>query len=154
MHLNPDSGTPESGRFSADWEQPQAFSLSLPGSAWYVTSISPSPGTSTSPIARYPTWKRTSNQGRQQHATRFGESTALPGSRAVRSLALSRHIRHRPFLTLQAEPCHCDHAIIEQVIADAAASALAHRPPGLFATNAAWAVLWAIAHNLTVPPVA
>jgi hypothetical protein len=42
-----------------------------------------------------------------------------------------------------------DHAIIEQVIADAAASALAHLPSGSFAANAAWAVLWAIAHNLT-----
>jgi hypothetical protein len=51
--------------------------------------------------------------------------------------------------TLQAEDHHRDHAIIEQVIADAAASALAHLPSGVFAANAAWTVLWAIAHNLT-----
>jgi hypothetical protein len=51
--------------------------------------------------------------------------------------------------TLQAESQHRDHAIIEQVIADAAASALAHLPCGSFNANAAWAVLWAIAHNLT-----
>jgi hypothetical protein len=51
--------------------------------------------------------------------------------------------------TLQAESQHRDHAIIEQVIADAAASALAHLPSGAFNANAAWAVLWAIAHNLT-----
>lgn len=50
---------------------------------------------------------------------------------------------------LQAESQHRDHAIIEQVIADAAASALAHLPSGVFAANAAWAVLWAISHNLT-----
>jgi hypothetical protein len=54
-----------------------------------------------------------------------------------------------PFEMLQAEAAHRDHAIIEQVIADAAASALAHLPSGSFAANAAWAVLWAIAPNLT-----
>jgi hypothetical protein len=54
-----------------------------------------------------------------------------------------------PFETLQAESQHRDHAIVEQVIADAAASALAHLPSGAFNANAAWAVLWAIAHNLT-----
>jgi hypothetical protein len=53
------------------------------------------------------------------------------------------------FPMLQAETQHRDHAIIEQVIADAAASALAHLPSGSFNANAAWAVLWAIAHNLT-----
>lgn len=52
-------------------------------------------------------------------------------------------------MMLQAESQHRDHAIIEQVIADAAASALAHLPSGSFTANAAWAVLWAIAHNLT-----
>jgi hypothetical protein len=51
--------------------------------------------------------------------------------------------------TLQAEAQHRDHAVVEQVIADAAASALAHLPSGIFTANAAWAVLWAIAHNLT-----
>jgi hypothetical protein len=61
---------------------------------------------------------------------------------------------HAVFVTsqvemLQAESQHRDHAIIEQVIADAAASALAHLPSGSFTANAAWAVLWAIAHNLT-----
>jgi hypothetical protein len=54
-----------------------------------------------------------------------------------------------PFPMLQAESFHRDHAIIEQVIADAAASALAHLPSGSFNANAAWTVLWAIAHNLT-----
>jgi hypothetical protein len=53
------------------------------------------------------------------------------------------------FQTLQAESQHRGHAIIEQVIADAAGSALAHLPSGSFQANAAWAVLWAIAHNLT-----
>jgi hypothetical protein len=54
-----------------------------------------------------------------------------------------------PFPMLQAEGFHRDHAIIEQVIADAAASALAHLPSGSFTANAAWTVLWALAHNLT-----
>lgn len=61
---------------------------------------------------------------------------------------------HAVFVTsqvqmLQAESQHREHAIIEQVIADAAASALAHLPCGSFPANAAWTVLWAIAHNLT-----
>jgi hypothetical protein len=65
---------------------------------------------------------------------------------------LWRH--HAVFVTsgfemLQAESQHRGHAIIEQIIADAAASALAHLPSGSFHANAAWAVLWAIAHNLT-----
>lgn len=54
-----------------------------------------------------------------------------------------------PFEMLQAESQHRAHAVVEQVIADAAASALAHLPSGVFNANAAWAVLWAIAHNLT-----
>ena len=53
------------------------------------------------------------------------------------------------FEMLQAEGQHRDHAVVEQVIADAAASALAHLPSGSFYANAAWAVLWAISHNLT-----
>jgi hypothetical protein len=53
------------------------------------------------------------------------------------------------FEMLQAESQHRAHAVIEQLIADAAASALAHLPSGSFPANAAWALLWAIAHNLT-----
>lgn len=53
------------------------------------------------------------------------------------------------FELLQAESHHRGHAIVEQVFADAAASALAHLPSGVFNANAAWALLWAIAHNLT-----
>ena len=54
-----------------------------------------------------------------------------------------------PFEMLQAETQHRGHAVIEQAIADAKGSALAHLPSGSFSANAAWAVLWAIAHNLT-----
>jgi hypothetical protein len=66
--------------------------------------------------------------------------------------SLWRH--HAVFVTssiamLQAESQHRAHAIVEQVIADAAGSALAHLPSGVFTANAAWSVLWAIAHNLT-----
>jgi len=50
---------------------------------------------------------------------------------------------------LQAESHHRGHAIVEQVFADAGASALAHLPSGSFNANAAWALLWVIAHNLT-----
>jgi Transposase DDE domain group 1 len=54
-----------------------------------------------------------------------------------------------PFTLLQAESQHRAHAIVEQIIADAKASALAHLPSASFQANAAWATLWAIAHNLT-----
>jgi hypothetical protein len=54
-----------------------------------------------------------------------------------------------PHTMLQAEAQHRAHAVIEQVIADAKASALAHLPSASFQANAAWATLWAIAHNLT-----
>ena len=54
-----------------------------------------------------------------------------------------------PFTLLQAEAQHRDHAVIEQVFADLTDGPLAHAPSGLFAANAAWLALAAIAHNLT-----
>jgi hypothetical protein len=53
------------------------------------------------------------------------------------------------FEMLRAASQHRGHAIVEQVIADDAGSALAHLPSGSFNANAAWTVLWVIAHNLT-----
>jgi hypothetical protein len=54
-----------------------------------------------------------------------------------------------PLQMLPAESCHRGHAVIEQVIADLKASALAHLPSGKFSANAAWLVCAAIAFNLT-----
>ncbi|MER6723887.1 IS1380 family transposase, partial [Streptomyces halstedii] len=62
--------------------------------------------------------------------------------------------RYHPFFTdnpdqtLQAEREHRHHAVVEQVIADSKASALAHLPSGKFHANAAWLILWAMAYNL------
>ncbi|MFF4795527.1 transposase, partial [Streptomyces sp. NPDC001276] len=62
--------------------------------------------------------------------------------------------RYHPFFTdnpapvLQAEREHRHHAVVEQVIADSKASALAHLPSGHFQANAAWLTLWAMAYNL------
>jgi hypothetical protein len=62
--------------------------------------------------------------------------------------------RYHPFFTdnpaptLQAEREHRHHAVVEQVIADSKASALAHLPSGHFHANAAWITLWAMAYNL------
>jgi hypothetical protein len=62
--------------------------------------------------------------------------------------------RYHPFFTdnpaetLQAEREHRHHAVVEQVIADSKASALAHLPSGQFNANAAWLTLWAMAYNL------
>lgn len=54
-----------------------------------------------------------------------------------------------PLSMLDAEAAHRDHAIIEQVISDLKNGPLAHCPSGVFAANSAWAVLAAIAFNLT-----
>ncbi|WP_330351322.1 transposase [Streptomyces sp. NBC_00582] len=62
--------------------------------------------------------------------------------------------RYHPFFTdnpapaLQAEREHHHHAVVEQVIADSKASALAHLPSGHIHANAAWLILWAMAYNL------
>jgi hypothetical protein len=53
-----------------------------------------------------------------------------------------------PFVMLQAEAQHRDHAIIEQVLADWTSGPLAHLPSGSFPANAAWLTLAAISHNL------
>jgi hypothetical protein len=53
-----------------------------------------------------------------------------------------------PFLMLQAEEQHRDHAVVEQVFADWADGPLAHLPSGSFPANAAWLALAAISHNL------
>jgi hypothetical protein len=53
-----------------------------------------------------------------------------------------------PFVMLQAEEQHRDHAIVEQVLADWAGGPLAHLPSGSFPANAAWVACAAIAHNL------
>ncbi len=54
-----------------------------------------------------------------------------------------------PMGMLEAEACHRQHAVVEQVIADLKAGPLAHLPSGKFTANAAWLVLAAIAFNLT-----
>jgi len=53
-----------------------------------------------------------------------------------------------PYVMLQAEAQHRDHAIVEQVFADWASGPLAHLPSGSFPANAAWLTLAAISHNL------
>ena len=53
-----------------------------------------------------------------------------------------------PFVMLQAEEQHRDHAVVEQVFADWTDGPLAHLPSGSFPANAAWLALAAISHNL------
>jgi hypothetical protein len=53
-----------------------------------------------------------------------------------------------PFVTLQAEAQHREHAQVEQVLADWTSGPLAHLPSGSFPANAAWLALAAIACNL------
>jgi hypothetical protein len=49
---------------------------------------------------------------------------------------------------VQAEGQHRDHAVVEQVFADITSGPLAHMPSGVFAANAAWLSIAAMAHNL------
>lgn len=62
--------------------------------------------------------------------------------------------RHFAFLTNRADDLalveaeHREHAVVEQVIVDLKAQALAHFPSGDFSANGAWTVLAALAHNM------
>ena len=49
---------------------------------------------------------------------------------------------------VQAEGQHRDHAVVEQVFADITSGPLAHMPSGVFAANAVWLAVAAMAHNL------
>ena len=53
-----------------------------------------------------------------------------------------------PFELIQAEGQHRGHAVVEQVFADVTSGPLAHMPSGVFAANAAWLSVAAMAHNL------
>jgi hypothetical protein len=53
-----------------------------------------------------------------------------------------------PFERVQAEGQHRGHAVVEQVFADVTSGPLAHMPSGVFAANAAWLSITAMAHNL------
>jgi DDE family transposase len=53
-----------------------------------------------------------------------------------------------PFELVQAEGQHRDHAVVEQLFADVTSGPLAHMPSGVFAANAAWLSIAAMAHNL------
>jgi len=53
-----------------------------------------------------------------------------------------------PFILVQAEEQHRDHAEVEQVFADWTDGPMAHLPSGSFAASAAWTALAAIACNL------
>ena len=53
-----------------------------------------------------------------------------------------------PFELVQAEGQHRGHAVVEQVFADVTSGPLAHLPSGVFAANAAWLAIAAMAHNL------
>ena len=53
-----------------------------------------------------------------------------------------------PFELIQAEGQHRGHAVVEQVFADVTSGPLAHMPSGVFAANAGWLSIAAMAHNL------
>lgn len=137
----------------------------VPDTAWqqitYPTAV-PDPETgdliSDAEVAEIPAY--TAFAGRKKSE----QVTARLIVRRVRDLAKPAAIgeqgelfpvwRHHPFFTdnpagtLQAEREHRHHAVVEQVIADSKASALAHLPSAHFHANAAWLTLWAMTYNL------
>jgi hypothetical protein len=81
---------------------------------------------------------------------RLNPATVPPGQGEL--FAIWRHhavFTDSPLAMLAAEASHRDHAVIEQVIADLKDGPLAHLPSGKFNANGAWAVLAAVAFNLT-----
>ena len=75
--------------------------------------------------------------------------------RPVSDMSTTGRRRSQPWLTrklkiklIQAEGQHRDHAVVEQVFADVTSGPLAHMPSGVFAANAAWLSIAAMAHNL------
>ncbi|MFF8789166.1 IS1380 family transposase [Streptomyces sp. NPDC015125] len=139
--------------------------LAVPQEAWqqitYPTAV-PDPDTGDlifdAEVAEIPAYTAFASRKNSEHVT------ARLIVRRVRDLAKPATVgeqgelfpvwRYHPFFTdnpaatLQAEREHRHHAVVEQVIADSKASALAHVPSGHFHANAAWLTLWAMAYNL------
>jgi hypothetical protein len=138
---------------------------SIPHHAWrqitYPTAVSdPETGEliSDAEVAEIPTYTAFTSRKKSEHVT------ARLIVRRVRDLAKPAAVgeqgelfpawRYHPFFTdqpaatLQAEREHRHHAVVEQVIADSKAGALAHLPSGHFHANAAWLTLWAMTYNL------
>ncbi|MCX4785460.1 IS1380 family transposase [Streptomyces sp. NBC_01221] len=139
--------------------------LGIPDQAWqqitYPTAV-PDPATgeliSDAEVAEIPAYTAFASR------TKAERVTARLIVRRVRDLAKPAVVgeqgelfpvwRYHPFFTdqpaqtLQAEREHRHHAVIEQVIADSKASALAHLPSAHFHANAAWLTLWAMTYNL------
>ncbi|MGI5513815.1 IS1380 family transposase [Streptomyces sp. CA-106131] len=139
--------------------------LAIPDQAWrqitYPTAV-PDPETgeliSDAEVAEIPAYTAFASRKKTERVT------ARLIVRRVRDLAKPAVVgeqgelfpawRYHPFFTdnpaptLQAEREHRHHAVIEQVIADSKASAMAHLPSAHFHANAAWLTLWAMAYNL------
>ncbi|MFI9631034.1 IS1380 family transposase [Streptomyces sp. NPDC052042] len=139
--------------------------LAIPDEAWqqitYPTAV-PDPETgeliSDAEVAEIPQYTAFASRKKVERVT------ARLIVRRVRDLAKPATVgeqgelfpvwRYHPFFTdtpaqtLQAEREHRHHAVVEQVIADSKASALAHLPSGHFHANAAWLTLWAMTYNL------
>ncbi|WP_331748090.1 IS1380 family transposase (plasmid) [Streptomyces sp. NBC_00984] len=139
--------------------------LSIPNDAWQKISYpnaveDPDTGDliSDAEVAEIPAYTAFASRNKSERVT------ARLIVRRVRDLAKPAHHRragklfpiwrYHPFFTdnpaptLQAEREHRHHAVVEQVIADSKASALAHLPSAHFHANAAWLTLWAMAYNL------
>ncbi|MFI5774748.1 hypothetical protein ACIA74_41115 [Streptomyces sp. NPDC051658] len=144
--------------------------LGIPNDAWqqirYPTAV-PDPETgeliSDAEVAEIPEYTAFASR------TKTERVTARLIVRRVRDLAKPAVVgeqgelfpawRYHPFFTdqpaaaLRAEREHRHHAVVEQVIADSKAGALAHLPSGHFHANAAWLTLWTMTYNLLRPQV-
>ncbi|MCX5340331.1 IS1380 family transposase [Streptomyces atratus] len=139
--------------------------LGIPNDAWqqisYPTAV-PDPETgeliSDAEVAEIPEYTAFASRKKAERVT------ARLIVRRVRDLAKPAVVgeqgelfpvwRYHPFFTdqpaaaLRAEREHRHHAVVEQVIADSKAGALAHLPSGHFHANAAWLTLWTMTYNL------
>ena len=86
-------------------------------------------------------------------ARRVRRLQPLAGDGSAQGELFAAH-RHHAFITntalgtIEADQVHRGHAIVEQVIAELKANALAHLPSGRYAANAAWVSCAVIAFNL------
>ena len=67
---------------------------------------------------------------------------------ALEEQADALYCRGLPFDLVQAEGQHRGHAVVEQVFAAVTSGPMTHMPSGMFAANAAWLSIAAMAQNL------
>lgn len=132
--------------------------ISYPHAIWEETGPGEGYWVSDAEVAEVPFTAFTSRRKNEQVTCRLvvrrvKRLQPLAGDGTAQSELFASH-RHHAFITnstlsaVEADQRHRDHAIVEQVIAELKANALAHLPSGSYAANAAWVAHAVIAFNL------